>query len=307
MITTVCMNPSFDKTASVSKASLGEVNRLQDVRVDVGGKGINVAIVLNRLGAAVRCVGCVGTRNSSSFLQLLAKEGLLFDYLSVDGEVRTNLKVIDRSSKNMTEWNEPGIRLNDDEFNDFISLLVQVSAKSEWVVLSGKPPAGCGSATYLRCMRTLPHQKKILDVSGDALLEGLKEQPFLIKPNLSELEEIVGCSLQSHTSIRDAAHSLLNRGAQNVVVSLGKDGAVLVNRSEALFAPALPLDVRSTVGAGAAMVGGTVFALDAGKDISEAFRYGVAAGAASVMTEGTQLLYQEDFQELLPMVRMEKL
>ena len=112
MITTVCMNPSFDKTASVRALEPGELNRLRDVRVDVGGKGVNVAVVLKRLGVPVGCVGCLGERGRESFLQMIRQEEVPFDYLPMPGEVRTNLKLVDESTRTVTELNEPGISMN---------------------------------------------------------------------------------------------------------------------------------------------------------------------------------------------------
>lgn len=123
MITTVCMNPSFDKTASVKALKPGELNRLCDVRVDVGGKGVNVAVVLKRLGVPVGCVGCLGERGRESFLKMIRQEDVPFDYLPMPGEVRTNLKLVDESTRTVTEFNEPGISMNQSQLEDFLNLL----------------------------------------------------------------------------------------------------------------------------------------------------------------------------------------
>lgn len=96
MITTVCLNPSFDKTATLSELKPGELNRLEQVRVDLGGKGLNVATVLSRLGVQTRCVGCLGSENASLFLRMVGREKLTFEYLMVSGEVRTNLKLCEK-------------------------------------------------------------------------------------------------------------------------------------------------------------------------------------------------------------------
>ncbi len=305
MITTVCMNPTFDKTATVSKLSVGEVNRLTGVRVDVGGKGVNVATVLKRLGVEVGCVGCLGSSNASTFLQMIQTENVAFDYISVPGEVRTNLKLLDDENKTITEFNEPGITLTEAQLQSFIALLTEKSASSDYVVLSGKMPMGCMEETYERCMRAIEHPKCVLDVAGEALLHGIKAKPYLIKPNLPELESIMKKELRTIRAIRDAAHLLLSYGAQNAIVSMGKYGALFTNGTETLFAPSLQIQASSTVGAGDAMVGGVLHGLDRGESFKEALRYGVAAGAASVMTDGTQLMRKEDFDELLPKVTVQ--
>ena len=306
MITTVCMNPSFDKTASVDTLATGGLNRLRDVRVDVGGKGVNVAVVLKRLGVPVSCVGCLGERGRESFLQMIRQEGVPFDYLPMPGEVRTNLKLLDNSTRAITEFNEPGISMDSAQLEDFLTLLGEKAGESEYVVLSGRLPEGCAEATYPRYLKALEGKKCVLDCAGETLLHGIKERPFLIKPNLPEIEGIMKKELRTLRGLRDAALFLIEYGAQNVIISMGKYGAMLVSRTDTFFAPALMVEARSTVGAGDAMIGGVLAGLSRGESLAESFRWGVAAGAASVMTDGTQLLRRPDFEALLPKVTVQE-
>lgn len=306
MITTVCMNPSFDKTASVSHMQPGEVNRLSGVRLDPGGKGLNVAIVLRRLDVEAQCVGCLGDMDEAAFMRLVEREGLPFSHITVPGEVRTNLKLYDENEKSITEFNEPGISLSEEQFGEFLKLLKQKAESSKYLVLSGKLPGGCADDTYRRCMKAVEGKKCVLDASGDALLHGIKEAPFLVKPNLPEIEAIMKKELRTLRGIRDAALFLVEYGAQNVIVSMGKYGAMFTNGITTLFAPALQVEVSSTVGAGDAMIGGILMGLDRGDPIEECFRYGVAAGAASVMTDGTQLIRRNDFELLLRKVTVQE-
>lgn len=306
MITTVCMNPSFDKTAEAEKVNVGDVTRLQNVRVDVGGKGLNVAVVLKRLNEDANCVGCLGEENADRFLRMVARENVDFDYISVPGEVRTNLKLLDNGKNVVSEFNEPGISLSEAQIAEFIALLKAKSENSDYVVLSGRLPSGCPANTYQRCMQALQGKKCVLDAAGDSLLHGIKERPYLIKPNLPEMQAIMRKELRTLREIRDAAMFLISYGAQNVVVSMGKTGAVFVNERKTLFAPALRVEARSTVGAGDAMIGGIMTGLMRGANLTEAFRFGVAAGAASVMTDGTQLVRKADFDVLLPKVTVQE-
>lgn len=305
MITTVCMNPSFDKTASVDRIVPGEVNRMKHVRVDLGGKGINVAITLKRLGVPVHCITCIGDVNQPAFLRMVEKEGLLLDYLTVEGKTRTNLKLLDEQTRVITEFNEPGLEMQADLLSQFQALLERCAKPSEYVVFSGRLPAGCPETTYQRLMQTLPGKKLVLDTAGESLLHGIKERPFLIKPNLPEMEAIMKKELRTLRSLRDAAIFLQTYGAQNVVISMGKYGAVLVSEDSTYFAPALQVEAHSTVGAGDAMLGGMLFGLNNGGSMLEAFRCGVAAGAASVMTDGTQPLCKDDFEKLLHKVAVQ--
>ena len=307
MITTVCMNPSFDKTASIESLKAGEVNRLSDVRCDVGGKGLNVAIVLKRLGVAVNCVGCVGENNEREFLEMVKQQGILFQTLRLPGSIRTNLKILDRNNRQVTEFNEAGLEMNRAEQTRFFQLLQEHANHSEYVVFSGRLPIGCQPDTYREGMRALLGKRCVLDATGETLRAGLAEAPYLIKPNLPEAEALLKRELKTLRSIRDAALELVGQGAQHVIISMGKFGAVYSDGHRSLFAPAVAVEACSTVGAGDALIGGVLFGLSRGEPVEEALRRGVAAGCASVMTDGTQLLTVKDFETILPKVTLQEL
>ncbi len=306
MITTVCLNPAFDQTATVDRFSLGQVNRLKDIRYDVGGKGINVGIALKRLGMEVQCLCCLGEANEAEFVGLLAQEELPFERFLLTGKTRTNTKVLDAESRVVTEFNEPGLWMDAQQQERFLAFFGKKAQGSEYVALSGSLPQGCPSSFYQRCMQTFSKPKWILDTVGESLEWAMKEKPFLIKPNAQELEGLVGKRLPTLLELRNAAHALTQTGVQHVVVSLGKQGALWVTLEKTWFAPALSVKSESTVGAGDAMLAGILMGLSQGGGIEDALRCGTAAGAASVMTEGTQLLRLSDFEALLPLVRLEE-
>ena len=307
MITTVCMNPSFDKTATVDSLAVGGLNRLNDVRYDAGGKGLNVAVALGRLHIPAACVGCLGAADESEFMARIGEEGLRFTYLRLPGKTRTNLKIFDSGMKAVTEFNEPGIAMDEAAQRAFVELLKAEAKESRFAVFSGSLPPGCAEDTYIGLMAALPGVDCVLDATGDALRAGLTQKPFLVKPNLPELEGLVKKELKTLRAIRDAALGLVAMGARNAIVSMGKFGAVYTDGKRALFSPALTVDARSTVGAGDAMVAGVLAGLVQGASAEDAFRCGVAAGAASVMSEGTQLLSESDYQALLPRVTLQAL
>lgn len=300
------MNPSFDKTASIEEFVVGGLNRLEQHRTDIGGKGINVARVLKKLGTDVQCLACLGDANKGYFLHLVEQEELKLHYLPVNGRIRTNLKILEKKTKSLTEINDNGPELTETERQEFLKLLVEKTAGSEYVVFSGSLPGGCDNKTYQEAIKSVEGRKCILDSSGESLLYGIQEKPYFIKPNLSELEGIMRSDLRTLRAIRDAALFLMSYGAQNVVVSMGKYGAVLVQPQSTLFAPAIPVDVHSTVGAGDCMIGGILCGLSKGASLPEAFRLGVAAGAASVMTEGTQPVRLEDYERLISKVSLQE-
>ncbi len=306
MIVAICLNPSFDKTAEVPAMRVGSVNRLQSVRQDVGGKGVNVAVVARRLGASVRLLGCAGQDGIGAVEAALDAEMVSHALLPLPGRVRTNIKVV--SGEGVTELNEPGPWMDEEAQEAFMRLARENTAPGDLVALCGSLPPGCPADFYARLMRELPERRYILDASGEAFLQGLKEQPYLVKPNRQELEGLVRHPLEGLESVISAAQCLRKQGVAHVIVSLGGDGAVYVGQGHdgPLYAPVIPVPVHSTVGAGDAMVGGLLAAFSKSEDIRSALREGVAAGTASVMTEGTQLIQASVQRALLERVKLQE-
>lgn len=307
MITTICLNPCFDKTVNVDKLQPGQVNRIRDGRVDLGGKGINVAVVAKRLGLEVQCLGIMGENGASELTSMMDREGLRHHFLTVPGHVRTNMKVYSLDGQGVTEFNEPGTPLNESALKQFTQLAEKATADSDMVVLTGSLPPGCPEGTYKSLMEALVGKKCILDTEGKELeLAAKGAHPFLIKPNLREMEATLGIELRTMRAIRDAALLFIRLGVQHSVVSMGAMGAMYISADKTLFSPALRVETKSTVGAGDAMIGGMLLGYEIEKNMAKAFRYGIAAGAASVMTEGTQLIVRSDFEALLDQVKIQE-
>jgi 1-phosphofructokinase len=305
MITTICLNPAFDKTVTVDELHLGEVNRILHVREDLGGKGINVAAVALRLGLEAKCLGCMGETGSERLREMMTEHGIPFEFMTIPGSIRTNLKVVSHKGQAVTELNEPGCFITREQLDAFMRMVLEKGAGS-FAVLTGSLPPGCPEETYREIILKLKDVPCILDAEGNSLLLGLNAHPLLVKPNLSELESTLKTTLRTLRSIRDAAYVLLKKGAQSVIVSMGKMGALFTDGQQTLYSPALGIKVLSTVGAGDAMVGGVLLGLTKGESLAEAFRSGMAAGAASVMTEGTQPISAKDYQALLPKVAVQE-
>ena len=307
MITSICLNPCFDKTVTVDSLQPGQVNRIREARVDLAGKGINVAVVASRLGLEVQCIGIMGENGSADLTAMMDREGLKHQFQTIPGHVRTNMKVYSLDGQGVTELNEPGTPLRREDLSAFIELAVEQTRDSDMVVLTGSLPPGCPRGIYRDLMKALEGKKCILDSEGAELELAAKEaHPFLIKPNLHEMETTLGLELRTMRSIRDAALLFIRLGVQHAVVTMGAMGAMYVDQESTLFAPALRVATKSTVGAGDAMLGGMLLGYEREGDMRKAFKYGVAAGAASVMTEGTQLIVPDDFYSLLEQVRVQE-
>lgn len=303
VITAVCMNPAFDKTVTVDALAVGHVNRVRESRVDMGGKGVNVAVVARRLGLDAQCIGCMGEDGAQRFAAMMDAEGIRHRFLTVPGTLRTNMKIVSLDGSGVTELNEPGAAVEGENLERFFTLAKEEARRSDMVAVTGSLPPGCPEGTYRELMRAM-EAKCILDVGGRELMLGVEARPMLIKPNIHELEAALGVRLHSRQEIAEAARALIRRGAGHALVSMGGDGAMLVTADKAYYAPCIPVEAKSTVGAGDAMVGGVLKGLSESGDMVHAFRCGVAAGTASVMTEGTQLIRSEDFLQLMERVRL---
>ncbi len=307
MITTVCMNPALDKTVTVDALQMGQVNRIRASRTDVGGKGVNVAVVARRLDMTAQVIGIAGEDGLERIRQKLDMEQVGHAFLPVEGAVRVNTKVVSLDGSGVTELNESGPTMTADVLAEFFALARGKAQGSDAVVITGSLPPGCPAGTYRELIRALSGTRCILDVGGAELVLGVEARPFLVKPNHHELAATLRTELRTMADIRRGAQSLVDAGAENVVVSMGKEGALYVGAEGAFYAPEVPVEVHSTVGAGDALVGGLLYGLTKYGTMRDAFRCGVAAGTASVMTEGTQLIVPEDFHRLLGRVHIEEL
>ncbi len=306
MITTICMNPSFDRTVEVDALMPGQVNRIRTSRTDVGGKGVNVAVVASRLHMDAMVMGLAGENGVERVRAAMDHEGVAHGFWPVPGAVRVNTKVVSLDGSGVTELNEPGPVVDGKALQDFFSQVKKMAPYSEYVVITGSLPPGCPPGTYRELIRALEGTRCILDVGGTELTFGVEAKPFLIKPNHHELAAALGRELHTLEDIRCGAQTFVDAGVSHVIVSLGGDGAMYVGTEGAFYAPVIPVEVRSTVGAGDALVGGVLYGLMKYGTMKEAFRCGVAAGTASVMTEGTQLIVPEDFEHLLDQVQIQE-
>ena len=307
MITTICLNPALDRTVTVDQLVPGYVNRIRSVRTDVGGKGVNVAVVCRRLGLDAQVIGCAGVDGYAKLRAKAAAERIGCEFQTVEGAIRVNTKVVALDGSGVTELNEPGVSLTAEDLDLFFDMAVDKCRGSNYVVLTGSLPPGCTPGIYRSLMELIGPARCILDASGLALREGVKAKPFLIKPNHHELAATLGRELHTLEDIRQAAQTFVDAGVRHVVVSLGGDGALYAGEDGCCHIPAIPAEVRSTVGAGDAMVGGLLYGMVKHGTIREGLRAGIAAGTASVMTEGTQLIIPDDFLRLIPQVRIQEL
>ncbi len=309
MITTINLNPCIDKSMSVSAFRYGGLNRVLQTRSDVSGKAINVCIAVRWLGCGTECLGFNYNENGKELEETLMFYGIPYEFVMVNGKLRTNTKILDREKQTLTEFNESGGKVTDEDILHLKKVVRRHAAKSSAVVIAGSVPVGVGTGIYRELIEELAEfpVKVILDAEGDLLQEGVNASPYLIKPNLYELQTTFGSSCSTKEEVCSLAREITGRGVEIVCVSLGKEGAVICDRQDAYFAPGLDLEVKGIQGAGDSMVAGMCVAMEKGLPMQEMLRYGMAASAGSLVLEGTQMCGREQFDLYLKKIKTERI
>jgi len=311
-VVSVALNPALDHTIEVGQLRVGEVNRALRMQVDVGGKGFNVASCLADFGVATSVTGQIGRDNAAQFETLFNAKGIENRCFYLDGLTRINTKLVDMTSGDTTDINMPGPTLEPDAiqalFDRMLARIDALASPGSWVVASGSLPPQWPVDTYQRLI-THVHSlgaRVLLDASGAALAAGVAAAPDIIKPNRVELAELIGQALTDTDSVVTAARELLARpnGPGTVVVSMGGDGALFVNRKEALLAHPIPTELISTVGAGDAMVAGIVAAQIAGMALADCARLATAFSAGKLARLGPHLPAPDTVRALAQMVHI---
>lgn len=310
MIYTVTLNPALDKTVEIPSLTIDSVNRITTMRTDPGGKGINVSKVISKLGGRSIATGILGGDTGNAIQSALEAMGLETGFRFVEGETRTNLKVIDPVNHTNTDINEPGVTVSEAILDQFLEEVLGKLGEGDIVVLSGSLPKGSPKNTYHTWVKACREAgaKVILDADGELLAAGLEASPYLVKPNNHELSGLLGRTLKTPQELAQAARDLMAKyGIAKVVVSMGGDGALYVTGEETVYAEGLKVPVGSTVGAGDSVVAALAVAEEQGMSLDETVRLSTATGAANVMCSGTQAAEYEVIRELVPRVVFRRL
>ncbi|WP_312419665.1 1-phosphofructokinase [Anaerospora hongkongensis] len=289
-IVTITLNPALDHTVHIPQFQTGEVNRAQQQRIDPGGKGINVAKVVRALGYPVAVTGFLGQDNSKVFNEYFQRKAIDNFFVEVTGAARVNIKIVDEHNGQVTEINFPGLISTSPDLAKLTGVIRRLTDDRQYFVISGSLPQGLPDTIYGQLIEILKGQrvKVLLDSSGAALREGIKALPDAIKPNLEELSQLMGKSLEKENDIRKAIAELLAGGIKQVVVTLGSQGAIIADKEQTLRVRPPAVIAKSTVGAGDALVAGFVVGQTRGLSLAECARLGTAAATASVIQPGTQ-------------------
>lgn len=282
---TVTLNAAVDQTLTIPEFTPGAVNRVQASRSDPGGKGVNVASALADYGLKVGVTGFLGAENADLFEALFKQKKIANYFIRIPGQTRIGVKIADPVRNETTDINFPGLPPSPEDLKMFSALLKALDA--EWFILSGSLPPEMDKGFYRDLIAQLKAsgKKVLLDASGEPLANAVTALPTIIKPNIAELEELVGRSLPETKDVVAAARQLVKKGIALVAVSMGERGACFVTETEALLAVPPKVEITSTVGAGDAMVAGIVFAQLRELPLAETAQLATASSLA-VLTRG---------------------
>ena len=285
MIYTVTFNPAVDYVFNADGLTVGSVNRARSEKIYFGGKGINVSIILSELGVRSRALGFVAGFTGEAIEKGVAEKGVETDFVHLEnGFSRINVKI---KSGEETELNGQGPDIDDKALSELFSKLDKLQG-GDVLVLAGSIPASMPPDTYEKILERLSGKniRVVVDAEKDLLMNVLKYKPFLIKPNNHELEGMFGVTLRTNHDIAEYAKKLKNMGAQNVLVSMAGNGALLLDENgKAHICGACIGTVKNSVGAGDSMVAGFIAGSEKG-DYEYALKLGTAAGGATAFSDG---------------------
>ncbi len=313
MIATVTLNPSLDLNLEVDELKIDDVTRIKNTKLDPGGKGINVSRVVNILGGPTVAYGFIAGREGGQLSLFLAEEGILNSFVALkEGNTRVNVIITERKTGRQTRINAMGPRAEVEDLEmlkDRITRLGGGICAVSFMVFAGSVPPGLPKTTYRYLIEEVQQLgiKAVLDADGELLRYGVKAQPFMVKPNTYELQRLVGRELKDEEDVLEAAREVVDMGVEIVAVTRGGKRAFLVSKEFVYYCDPPEIEVVSAVGSGDSFIGAFLLALYRGKGYEEAFKWGIAAGAATAMVPGTGLMRKEDFEKLLERVEVRSL
>ena len=284
MIYTVTLNPALDYFMHYEELALGEVNRTGKTQISAGGKGIMESRMLSLVGAKSKALGFLGGFSGQYIKDFLNENQIDSDFTEIEDLTRINVKL--KSQENETSLDAAGPKLQESEINHFLEKFDHLK-EDDIVVFAGTIPKSLGEDFYERLIAKVQKQKAtfVMDVDGQKLLDSLPAHPLLIKPNREELEAIFETSFKNNEQIIPYGQKLLEMGAQNVIVSMAGDGALLFTNEKVYFAQGIKGELKNSIGAGDSTVAGFLAEYSQSKDPLLAFRQAIACGTSKAFSD----------------------
>jgi 6-phosphofructokinase 2 len=299
-IVTLTFSPAIDKSSSIKTLIPEKKLKCTNPKFEAGGGGINVARVIAKLGGNVLAVFPSGGYTGKYFNHLLENEKVPFVSIDTKNETRENFVILEESTNKQFRFGMPSNELLETEWKACLTAIENLK-DIDYIIASGSLPPGVPMNVYAQLSKIAKkiNAKFVVDTSGEALKEAVDEGVFLLKPNLEELGYLLGIENLEIANIEEAAKELIHKNnCEIIVISLGKEGAMLVTKNETHTIKPPKVDVKSTVGAGDSMVAGLVYSLTKNNNLKEALMFGVSCGTAATMNKGTELCQLKDIEKI---------
>jgi len=306
-IYTLTLNPSIDYSFYIPSIKFDDINRIVKSRIDPGGKGINITRMLFKLGDKSIPI-TFHTDKDNIYKNLLEKEGIKPFYIKIKGRIRNIYNFISDDGK-ILRFNEKGPEISQKEKGIFFNQIKNLSLKKgDIFVISGSLPDGFEKNTYRKIVEIVKKADVItfVDADGEILKEAIKGCPYIIKPNLWELERATGEKVKDGEKLIGVIKDLFGKNIEIVILTLGEKGAIIFKKGKILYGKAEKVKVKSTVGCGDAFVAGFLYNFKRGKKMSECLSLAVACGTAKAKEEGTKMPEKEDVLKIMKKVKVKE-
>lgn len=309
MILTVTMNPSIDVSYPLEELNIDTVNRIEKVSKTAGGKGLNVSRVLSQLNAPLTATGVVGGKFGDYLTEQLDKDGIPHSFSKIDGETRSCIAILHEGKQ--TEILESGPEVTAEEQEAFVAHFEELMAHTDFITISGSLPKGINHDFYslLIDKATEADVKVLLDTSGATLKASLENthKPFLIKPNETEIADLLGKEIHSNDELVEALEDKEFDGIEWIVVTLGADGAIVKHQKNYYRVDIPTIKVVNPVGSGDSTIAGLAYALSEGKSPEDVIKSGMVTGMLNTLEEKTGFINVDNFETLFKQIKVEKI
>jgi 1-phosphofructokinase family hexose kinase len=308
MIVTVTLNPSVDHTLFIDGLHPNDANRVRRVERDAGGKGLNLSRVYAELGGETLALGLQPHGASALIRQVLEEQGASHDFVEVPGETRVNISVEDGSGEPPTTFNEPGAPTPDGAWEAVLQRVRERAAGAAWIAVGGSIPPGIGPEAYAQLVQVAQELGVaiLVDADREALKLAVDLKPDMIKPNEDEAARLLGWPSEEIRENPERALAAMKDMARIVLLTLGADGAWLEVGDQVWHAVPPKIEAKSTIGSGDSLLAGVLYAHEQGNDWGECLRLGVACGAATAMTDGSEIARRPVVESLISRVDVRK-
>ena len=305
-IYTISLNSSIDFSFYLKDIVFEDVNRIEKIRIDPGGKGMNISRMLNKLGEKSIPITFIGKDNGRFYKDLLKREKIEFIIpVEISGNLRNIYNFI--AEKRVLRFNEKGPKIKGEELKKFWKILLNLKfKKDDFLVMSGSIPPGIKKNIYGEIIKKTRkfNIHTFVDADGEVLKEAIKEKPFLIKPNMDELERCLNIKIESFEKMKDICNHLINSGISIITVTLGKKGAILFTKEKIIYGKPPKVNFKSSIGCGDAFLAGFLYKFKREENYKECLKFAIACGAGKAEEEGTKMPSLSKIKKIIHYVKM---